>query len=276
MAGPKAYQRRRPGGEHPELGALVRETVDDLQDHLGEHLLAGVAPFGLTLVVVIAALLVGQVLATVGLLGGMVAAIGVWLAAEQAVGSDGAGLLLLPVQLTWVSALFLGAGGFGAVIGGALAPVQASLSRAVAAHQRGESKLGPEAAFSTIGVRPLGAVVAGTLLGGLAVLGLFLCSLPALAVPIALGFGPTLVALHPVGGLRALALSARHALAHPSWAVPFGLAAAVLLVVSNQVPVLGPMFALSLQVRAHRYVFGDGEEPVLSADGSSSGDRNTQ
>ncbi len=276
MAEPKSWQRRLPGGEHPELAALFQETLSDFQDHFAEYLVAGIAQFAVTMAAVLVAVFAGYLLMTVGILVLGFALVGLLIAAEQALGDDAAALLMIPGQLTMFLGFLVGAGMFGALMGGVLAPMHASLTRAVAAHQRGEQKLEPMAAFSTLTVRPVGAFVAGSMTAGLAVAGIFLCYLPALLVPVLFGFGGTLVALHPLGGLRALALSARHALANPSWALPFGLVSSVLLMVSGNVPVVGPMFVLSLQVRAHRYVFGDADEPVLSAAGSSEGDRNTQ
>lgn len=279
MAEPKPYQRRVPGGEHPEFGVLFQETVSDFQDHFADYLLAGVAQFVIVMVAVVAAVFAAYLLMTLGIVGLTFALIALTAVVERTFGQDAVALVLVPGQLSLVLVMLVGAAAFGGAVGAALAPMHASLVRAVAAHQRGEGKLEPAAAFSTIGERLVGAVVVGAVTATLAVGGVFLCYLPALAVPLLFGFGSTLVALHPLGGLRALAISARHTLANPSWAVPFGLLSAVLLMVSGNVPVIGPMFALSLVVRAHRYVFGDGEDPVLtarSADGNASGVTNTQ
>jgi hypothetical protein len=279
VAEPKPYQRRLPGGEHPELGVLFQETVSDFQDHFADYLLAGVAQFVVVMIAVLVSVVAAYLLMTLGIVGLTLGLIAITAAVEQAFGQDAVPLVLVPGQLSMILVLLVGAGAFGGAVGAALAPMHASLVRAVAVHQRGEGKLEAAAAFSTLGERLVGAVVVGAATATLAVGGVFLCYLPALLVPLLFGFGSTLVALHPLGGLRALAISARHALANPSWALPFGLMSTVLLMVSGNVPVIGPMFALSLLVRAHRYVFGDGEDPVLTArsqDGSASGVTNTQ
>jgi hypothetical protein len=273
---PKAYQKRLPGGEHPEVGRLFQETLQDFQDHFADYLLAGLGQYVVTLVVVFASIIGGYV---IGMVGGFVGVLGVAVLVgglQSSMGDDTAALLAIPLQLTLFLGLFVAAAGFGAVIGAILGPINASLTRAVAAHQRGDKKLTPMASFETVGERWTSAATAGFLLAGLAVVGLMMCYLPALLVPLLFGFGGSLAALHPLGGMRALALSARHVLAYPAWALPFGLISVVIALVAGNVPILGGAFATAFHVRAHRYVFGDGEDPVLSIAGSSSGDTKTQ
>lgn len=271
----KPYQVRLPGGELPEIGRLLQETVTDLQDHFGDYLVAGAIHFVVVVTVVLVGAVVGYLGGFVGMFGLILGAAGVMVWAEQALGTDTAGLLAIPLQLTALALFFLGVAVFAGAFGAILAPMTASMYRAIAAHQRGEGRLEPGAAFSSLGERWTGAVTAGVATATLFVFGSVFCYVPALLVPVVFGFAVPLAALHPIGGLRAMAVSARFTAARAPWAVPFGLLLLVGWMVGGNVPVLGPAFVMALHVRAHRYVFGDGEAPDFQALGSLSGDTNT-
>ncbi len=273
---PKAYLGTRPGGELPDLGRLFQETMADFQDHFGDYLVAGAIQFAAVMVLVIVGVFVGYLGGMVLGIGFVFAMVGAIVGAGQAIGEDAAALLIIPLELTMFLVMFLGIAAFGGLLGAVMGPMNASLARAIAAHQKDGAKLEAGAAFSTFLVRPVGAATVGFALVALAVLGSMFCYVPALVVPLLFGFASSLVALHPLGGVRSLAASARFALAHPAWALPFGLVSVVLFMVASNVPVLGTMFATAFHVRAHRYVFGDGEAPILSLAGSSSGATNTQ
>jgi hypothetical protein len=166
-------------------------------------------------------------------------------------------LFLVVVMIGWLSALIMG-------IIAPLMPTWASLTRAIAAHQRGEKELDFSASFSTA-TQDIGQViVAGLIIGAGFAIGTmpFLLLLPLL--PVFLGFTLTFVALHRRSGIEAARLNLRHVLANPGPHLTFGLLFFVMVMFSGYIPILGPMFVASFHVRAHRTLYGDGEEPVIA------------
>jgi hypothetical protein len=159
-------------------------------------------------------------------------------------------------------------GGFMLVIGAMmalLAPLNASLVRAVAEQQRGGKELELTSVFSTLTQDVMRVVSAASLVTLLGVLGAMACYLPSLLVLFAFGFVGSLVALHRLPPLEAMRANLAHARAHLQWHVMFGLLYMVVLMVGSYIPILGSMFVVAFHVRAYRTMFGDGEAPVLQA-----------
>jgi hypothetical protein len=144
-----------------------------------------------------------------------------------------------------------------------LAPFNASLMRAVAAHQRGEQTLGFSAAFSSLTKDLMTVIVTGLLLSWLTICLLMCCYVPALLVPLMLSFVGALVALHGLGVKSAFKTAFTHAKNHLGWHALYMLAHIGISIVANNIPVIGPAFMIALHVRAQRALFGDGENPVF-------------
>ncbi len=87
--------------------------------------------------------------------------------------------------------------------------------------------------------------------------------LPAFLVSFLLGFAVTMASVHRMGVFGSLKTVASHAIAHPAWHAKVALLYIVVMMVANNVPVIGAVFGVSFHVRAYRKVFGDGPEPVL-------------
>ncbi len=252
------------GGRLPAFGTLLGDTLNEMMENLGAYAVVGAVHFGIVLVVILIALLIAYLVMfgvfALGLFGGV-----------------GGGTALTEAGAPEALATLVGVGGpvlgaFGGVVGSflvigpaflLLAPMNASILRAVAAHQRGERPLDLGAAFGTLTRDLLSVVLVVAGYGVLVFLGLLFCYLPAFLPMFLLAFASTLVILHRRGAATALSTAARHALAHPKWHGTYLLVTVGLGMVAGQVPVLGPMFLFALHARAHRELFGDGPEPVV-------------
>jgi uncharacterized membrane protein len=253
-----------PGGRLPEVGALFSATMNEFMANLGPYALAGVGLFlvGMMLAFVMIPLIYLAMTGVMvfGLLGSVFLGVGV----SELSGSEDAGAFAMMLGYLgsfglMFTAMFAVIGFMGAVT----APFQASLTRAVAAHQRGEGKLEIGAAFGTA-TQDLGSVVVVAALYMTAiVIGSMACYLPAFFVMALASMAPTMVYLHREGAGSALTLSTRHAMANLGFYVPLALVLFLSAMISAYVPVIGPMFGVALHVRAYREMFGDGPEPVL-------------
>jgi hypothetical protein len=254
---------RLAGGEVPDPAKLLSETLAELVDHVGPYLLAGLGQ----LVVVFPLTLVAVFLGYLVIGGGMFGVMFGGMLAGAAVGQASEGLGGLVMILTQLLAFAVPIVGFGALIMGmiaVLAPLSASLTRAIAAHQRGEKELDFSASFSTA-TQDIGRVIiAGLIIGAAVTVGMMMCYLPALLVPLFLGFTTTFVALHRRSGLEAARINLQHVMANPGPHLTFGLLYLVMAMFSGYIPILGPMFVASFHVRAYRTLYGDGEEPVIA------------
>jgi len=263
----ESQPERFAGGELPDLAKTLQETMTEFTENIGPYALAGVGqllvvvPLVLVMVIVLYLLMFGGAIAmVVGLVGLMVV-----------LPEDLAVLAMVLGELGGFVALFFMIFAMSAFMGAILAPVNASLMRSVAAHQRGEKELDISAAFRYLG-RDLGAVLFGAaILGVLTVILLMACYLPVLLIWVFLSFASALIALHRRGALDGISMALSHARAHLSWHVQFGFAHLLLVMIASYVPVLGAMFALSFYVRTYRKVFGDGDEPVMDGVAQASG-----
>ncbi|MEZ4234635.1 MAG: hypothetical protein R3F59_00400 [Myxococcota bacterium] len=251
------------GGELPDLGALFNETLAEFMDHLGPYVLAALGQFLVAVPVGIAMVVVLYVLMIFGMFGVMLGGFGLGAVLMQL--SEGLGAIVM--LLGYVASIFSPLASMVPVLVLTvvlLAPFNASLVRAVAAHQRGEKVLDLSAAFSTVTQDLVSVVLVALAVGTLVGVGLMLCFLPAMAVPLVIGFASSMTALHHVGAVRSLRDNVGHVLAHPTWHLTFGLVYIALSMVAGYLPLIGSMFVVALHVRAYRRVFGDGDTPVLT------------
>lgn len=144
-----------------------------------------------------------------------------------------------------------------------LAPIQASLWRAVAAHQRGDTTLAVDHTLGTVAERPVASMVVTFLCTLLYLLGLSFCGVGVLVTNFLFGSAPLLVALGGLGPIEALRTSARAALAQPNWHAMWTALGMGLRLASRYVPVLGTAAVMAVEVRVHRERFGDRPAPPL-------------
>jgi uncharacterized membrane protein len=145
------------------------------------------------------------------------------------------------------------------------APLSGSLTRAIAAHQRGEGKLDFKSVFSTAseGILPACLVTGAVMLATF--LGIPFCYVGALVPAMLFGFAGPLVFLHRLSPGAALGRSARTVMANPGPNILYTLTVFGIAMVAGYVPVVGMMFLLAFTVRGYRQVFGDGAEPAEPA-----------
>jgi len=261
---PKKYKLEpEPGGEFPDINSLFNETLAEFQDNMNVYVLAGVGQ----LIVIMPVVLIG----VFALYAGMAVGMGGVMFLGVAVGgllmeyvSEGLGVVVMMLTqflaiLVPIAVLLLFVQGIAAII----APFNASLIRAVARHQRGEKELDLAGVFSSIGQDVPKVIAIGMMLSSMSMMGLCMCYLPALAVPVVFGFATSLVAIHRMSAFQGVKTAWSHFMAHLPWHATFGAIYVGLSMVAAYVPVLGPAFLLALHTRAYRKVFGDGETAVL-------------
>lgn len=263
---PKPYTLgRTEGGKFPDFGNLFSATLGEFVDHLGDYVMLGL---GQMLIVFPAAfflifLLYGGI--TVLILGGVMGSGALGALVAEGAGDDTGALVMLGgtalTALATIAAFFALILGFAAL----LAPVGASVTRAIARHQRGEGKLTFQDAFATytqdlLSVFAIAAIlVTGTLVG------LCFCYLPGLAFGMLLSMAPPMVYLHRQPAMTAFRVSLRDLTANAGWYLQFAVIYFAVAMIASYVPILGPMFLTSLHVRAYRERFGDADEPLLDA-----------
>jgi hypothetical protein len=260
----KTYTRGpEPGGTFPSIGDLFNETVAEFSDNMSAYIMAGLGQVLVLVPVLIVGMFAIYFLMFGGMFGVILGGVGIGaLLAEMVNEVLGISVIFASYLLSFLVPIVILMGGVGILIT-VLAPFNASLLRAVAAHQRGEKDIDIPGVFATLN-QDLGNVIGvGILLGMLTVLGLSLCYLPALLVTLVLGFASARVALHRKGPFESLQTAASHFSAHISWYVTFGAVYIGLSMVATYVPILGSAFLLAFHTRAYRKVFGDGETAVI-------------
>jgi len=166
-------------------------------------------------------------------------------------------VMILGFLVTYILAIF---GSF--VVQG---PIMASVVRALWHHEVDGEEMGIGSPFNRMFAN-LPSVVAVLLITMvLTFAGALFCYVPAFLVGIATVFALPAAAVHGLGPIDAIRLSARHAIQHFGWhAALWGLAFAIMLVLMY-VPLVGTfagaIFYYAYIVRAYRRVFGDGEVP---------------
>ena len=265
----KPYRLERvPGGQLPDLGKLFNATLGDVIDNLAGYGLAGLGQFVVMMPVMIVLIFVIYFGIFTFMFGGAMISGVVGALVAQALGDDAGGAATSIGFLGTFGGMFLM---IFALIGGVtaiLAPLSASLYREIAAHQRGEGKLEFASAFRSAMIDVPSVVITMLLVTGLSLVGMFFCYVPGFFVSFGAMLAMGLVALHRRGPIDAIRLSFSHAMASPGWHVPFWLILLLGGMVAGYVPIIGPMFLMALHVRAHREMFGDGPEPVLTVGGA--------
>lgn len=253
---------QEPGGALPPLGDLFNESFQDFGQNIGGYLLATLGvmlvAFPVTMVLTMVGMVVMYAVIILGIVGSAVGG-----AALGEASQDAAGLMAVFGSFGSMFAGFFVMALFVSLGVGLTAPLNASLERAIAAHQRGEAPLEFNAAFKTMGEGFMSAVTAQLLVTGASLLGVFFCYVGALVPLVLFSFVMPMVALHRKGAFEALSRCARHAMAHPSEHLTFGLVYFGMTLVASYVPIVGPAFMRGLKVRAYRKFFGDGAEPNM-------------
>ncbi len=247
------------GGRLPEHAKLLSAALQDLMDNIGPYVLASLAQTVIVLPVVFVFIFV--IYAVIGV--GAVVGIGGMVALASVVGDDYAGLVLGLGQLVMFFAMFLTIFAMAAGLGALLAPLSASLYRAVVKHQRGEGKLEFGSVFSTITENVGGVMMVQVGLSLAVMVGAMFCYVPGIAVAFLTAFAAPLVYVHGRTPLEAVTIAVNHTKNHLAWHAIWFAMMLVVGIAASYVPILGPAFLLALQVRAYRELFGDGEEPVL-------------
>jgi hypothetical protein len=251
------------GGADADLSELIQEGIQDFSKDIGPYLLAGMGQFLVVVPVSFAAGLVAYFGSMLGMMGGWIVGLvlGLLLASLGDVGAFLGALVMVGLPFLGLFAVLLP---ILPVMVAILAPVNASLVRAVAAHQRGEKELSLGSAFETLTEDVGRVIVTALVLTGFTMVGLLFCYVGALLVPILFGFVSTLVALHRCGPIEAFRLQIAHLRKHGNTHLMLGVGQIAFSMVAGFVPVIGPLFLVDMQVRAHRKMFGDGPTPVVT------------
>ena len=247
------------GGELPDIGATLSETLNDVTENIGSYAMAGLGMMVVMIPYVLVMFFGIYMLLIAVFFGGAIGVTGLTaMLPSELAGIGGVVGILLTGGVSMV--LFLAMLGVSSAI---IAPINASLVRAIAAHQRGDRPLEFTAAFSAMGEN-VGAVILGTtLLTLLSIVLAMMCYLPALLPVIFLSFATPLIVLHSRGAMEGIRMALAHARSHLSWHLKYGVTHFLVLIVSSQIPVIGYMFAAAFHIRMYRKVFGDSQEPVL-------------
>jgi len=251
------------GGVEPDVGKVLNETIAEFTDDIGPYVLASLGHTLVVVPVVLIAVLVMYFGMFFVIFGGSFGAAAVAILMTELMGEAVGGLSMLASQLLLFAGIFGVIGAFGAGIAAITAPLNASLVRAVAAHQRGEATLDIASAFGTATKDLVKVVGMAIIMGLLAMFLLMMCYVPVLVLPLVFGFASSMVHLHRKGPISAFTTSVAHFQKHPSFHLVFGALSIALSMVASYVPVLGPAFITALHVRAYREMFGDGEELVF-------------
>lgn len=261
---PLPYPKHESGGGIPSLGAVFSETFTDLTENIGGYCMAGLAFVAVVFPVSMVGTLVGMFTLYLVMGLGVVASAAGGSAIGEATGDQDLGGVI--TAFGGLGSFVLGFIAFFlivAVMVGVLAPVTASLYRAIAEHQRGGAPLTFGGAFATVGQDVGSTVGAACLLTLASMVGMLFCYVGALVPLVLFCFAFLMVALHRKGALNAMKICAAHAIARPAEHVLFCLAYFATAFIAGNIPVLGHIFMVALSVRAYRKMFGDAAEPVL-------------
>lgn len=146
-----------------------------------------------------------------------------------------------------------------------MAPMQASMYRAVWKYLETGEKLTIMTPFSTYTQDVTKVLLFQIVTFALSFAGMMMCYVPALVVGAALMFAAPAVYVHRLGILDAVRLSVGHLMRHPGWHLGFFGIAFLMSIVASFVPVIGMMLLMSAYpmfvLLAYRQVFGTGEAP---------------
>ncbi len=251
------------GGDEADLGELFNESFRDFGKDIGPYILAGMGQFAVIVPVTMLMVMVVYIGGMVGMMGGWIAGMVAMVGLASLLGDFGAFLGAILMMFLPILGFFVVFLPVMPVMVAIMAPINASLTRAVAAHQRGEKEMTLASSFDTAFQDAPRVVMTGMMLGLLTMVGLLFCYVGALAVPVLFGFVNTLVILHNRGPIEAMRIQLAHLREHSHIHLMIGLVQMAMGMAAGFIPVIGPMFMLDVQVRAHRKMFGDGPEPVL-------------
>lgn len=250
------------GGTYPKIGELLQESLDEFVKHIGPYALAGVGQLLVSIPILLISIVLLYILIIAGVFGSAIAGGGIAMILPSELAPIGVliGLLIGVCVIVGTILLFL------TTLTTIMAPFNASLMRAVAAHQRGDAELTLGAVFSTATTSLISVIGGGLLLGLLTMILLSFCYIPVLLVPLLFGFATALIALYGEGAIGGLKAAFSHAKGNLKWHAIYMLCHMGIMLLANNIPVVGPMFVIALHVRATRIVFGDGPHPVLKTE----------
>lgn len=251
-AAPPRPPRRFAGGVRADLGRAFSETLQEFTQDLGPYALAGL---GLTVVMLLPTVLIGLPIGGFVLFSIFASAAAASRAGGSAASPTMSGVLMLVMIVVFLLVMVLCVA--------VLAGFMASLLRAVAAHQRGESRLAFGSVFATVRHELGKNVGVGLAVSCVTLLGVLLCYVPGLIAAFLLWLAGPLVALHGVPVGTALRLSTREVRSDLGWHLKYFGLWLVINMIAQYIPVLGPMFALAFSVRVFRELAGDGPTPQL-------------
>lgn len=241
----KVVVQRKPG-ELPELGTLLSETMEDITENIAGYALAGLGLFFVTFIMVFVAIFV--------LYGGMaVIGIGAVMIGALIGGDIGPLIAMLGGMVGFFLLMFV----FMGVMMGTLLPVQASLERSIRDHIHGRGQLGIHSAFTSLFTDIVPLLLAGMGLIAASMVGILALYVGALVAGWALYWTISLVALDRRGAMDALKTSLSRVTGDMGGVGVLTLVTMLLGLVASYVPIIGPMFAISLKVRAHEAIFGE-------------------
>lgn len=230
------------GGGSTELPAatdLAREAFEDLTNNFVPFLMAGLGV---------------MVVVTVGVMIGMFLILGVSFAGA-----------LAEDAMIMLAAMFVGYGAFFLVLMVILPPIYASLIRSVWAYLTQGEPLSFTSGFSSAS-QDIGPVYGVFFIATfLSLIGMMMCYLPGLIASMFLGFALPAVAVHRLGPMEAVRLSAGHVRDHLQWHAVLFLLGVAAMIVGSMIPFVGSLVATpwyyAYYLRAYRAAFGDGELP---------------
>ena len=250
-----------PGGETPQIGELFSATMDEFIKNIGPYALAGVGILLVSIPVVIVAFIAGYILMFAGVFGTM---FGVTAGLMAVLPRDLEFLGPIGGMLATIVVIFILITLLTSTISALMAPFNASLMRAIAAHQRGEEELTIGAAFSTLTQNIASVIFTAIMITVLSIVLVSFCYIPILLVPLFFAFASGLVAVHGLKAMDAMKGAAGHAKMHLKWHALYMVVFFGTSILANYIPVLGAAFMSALHVRAMRMLFGDGEAPVFA------------
>ncbi|MCB9677737.1 MAG: hypothetical protein H6737_21705 [Alphaproteobacteria bacterium] len=242
----------------PDPIQLFKETFDSFtKDDLGPYLLAGLGQFAVVVPVVLVLIFVLYFGMFAWIFGGFFAFAFVAAFGVELLGEDLGVMLGFVGMMLWYAAGFAGLLGISAAIGAGMAPMQASLSRRIAAYQREKKTLDFSAAFSDVGQDVVPVMIVALVVGMLVAVGAMFMYLPGLIAYALFGHAALLVALNRYSAFDALKTSAKSVMAHGSYYGMFWVLYFACAMVAAYIPIVGPMFLVAVHIRAHRHIFGD-------------------
>lgn len=236
----------------PPIMEVFQATLDDLMAHFGPYLLAGLGWMVPLLAAIFLALGVVFGLACLGpVLGALVD--------EPELGGALGMLIAMPLYVLVL---------FGASV--LIAPLTASLCRALLAHIEHGSDLGFGSAYQSVRVDLGQVILLMVVTMGMTLAGLLACYFPALIVSLLVGFAFPALIVHRVPAIAAVRLSVRHVMAEPAWHLGlWGLTLAIGFV-GGSIPLIGAALSvpvsLAFVLRAYIGVFGGSGSPAPTVD----------